>query len=181
MKNVFHLFYRPRYYLCHPLRFLSEVSSNIRAAWHRATRGWANTDVWNFNAWFLEVVPDMLDHLAENGYGYPGNEEFPTYESWQKWLREEAAAIRSCAEEEQENRNPYREEYEAALEQCRLVSRPDPQHPNLHTLTFENEPNNMDEISKKYYEQAAIIAAESEQTLIKAMTELAKKMPTLWD
>lgn len=148
---------------------------------HRARYGWTYSDVWNFNSWFLEIIPDMLDYLSEHGCGYPGDEEFPTYESWQKWLKEQAVAIRSCSEEGQEARNEHKAEYDAALEQCRMVTKPDPDHPNLHTITFENEPANMDEITKKYYARASEIAVESETTLIKAMTELATKMPTLWD
>ena len=181
MKSVFHLFYRPRYYFKHPLRFIKEIISNIRDVIHRARYGWTYSDVWNFNSWFLEIIPDMLDYLSEHGYGYPGDEEFPTYESWQKWLKDQAAAIRSCSEEGQESRNEYKAEYDAALEQCRMVTKPDPDHPNLRTITFENEPANMDEITKKYYARASEIAVESEATLIKAMTELATKMPTLWD
>ena len=181
MKSVFHLPYRLRYYLRCPIRFFKDVFGCARDAWHRARYGWAYGDVWNFNTWFLEVIPDMLDYLAANGYGYPGDSEFPTYESWQEWLRAQAAAIRSCSEEAQEKRNEHKYAFDAALDQMNMVSKPDPDNPKLIALSFENEPANMDELRAKYYARAQEIAKESDATLENALIELAHKMPTLWD
>lgn len=180
MKNVFHLSWRPRYYLTHPIEFIRTIFRNIGDMWRRATRGWTYKDVWNFNYWFLEVIPDMLDYLADHGYGYPGDDEFDTPEKWNEWLHAQAAAIRSCQEEEQEKRNEHREEYEAALDQTHISSHPDPKHPEYMILDFD-ESENMDEIRERYWARAGEISNEAKEELIKAMTELARRMPSLWD
>lgn len=181
MKSVFIYSYRWRYYLTHPWNFIKDTMRIIRDIIHRAKYGWTYSDVWNFNSWFLEIIPDMLDYLAAHGNGYPSDDEFPTYKSWQNWLKTQATALRSCSEEGQENQNEYKEEYDAALTQCHLSSKPDPDNPKLRIITFENEPENMSELTKVYYTRAGQIAQDSSEILKNTMIELADKMPTLWD
>lgn len=181
MKSVFHLLHKPRYYLTHPIQLIKETARNIRDAWRRATCGWTYSDVWNFDYWFLEIIPDMLDYLAEHGCGYPGDDEFDTPEKWSEWIHAQAAAIRSCQEEEQEKRNEYAQEFHAALDQSKLTSRPDPDKDNYWIIEIENEPENMDEIREQYFNRAKEISDESQETLAKAMSELARRMPSLWD
>jgi len=52
---------------------LTEFPKVIKAKYQRATRGWADCDVWNIDIWFQGVVPNMLRRLSENGYGFPGD------------------------------------------------------------------------------------------------------------
>lgn len=181
MKSVFIYPYRWRYYLKHPGIFVKDTIDIVRDVIHRARYGWTYSDVWNFNSWFLEIMPDMLEYLAAHGCGYPGDDEFPTYESWQAWLKAQAAALRSCSDEGQDKQNEYKEEYDAVLAQCHIASKPDPDNSHLRIMYFENEPENMDEITKKYYARTQEISQESYKILEAAMTELAHKMPTLWD
>lgn len=46
----------------------------LRFARQRVRQGYCDMDVWNLYAWFLDVVPDMLQQLREKGVGYPVTE-----------------------------------------------------------------------------------------------------------
>ena len=37
----------------------------------RAFKGWCNRDIWSFDNWFQQVVPEMLEELAKTHVGYP--------------------------------------------------------------------------------------------------------------
>ena len=50
----------------------------------RFHRGYADTDVWNLNTWFLSTVRPMLQQLHDTHAGYPVN---ITNELWEEELR----------------------------------------------------------------------------------------------
>ena len=108
--------YRLRYYVRHPIKFLRETRSIIKAAWWRITKGWCPGDCWEFAYWFLDVAPEMLDYLADHACGYPGNEKFPTYESWQEHLRAISNMLKNSRDEVRDKKNEYTEAHEKELE-----------------------------------------------------------------
>lgn len=50
-----------------------EIPRVFKAKWQRSTRGWADCDTWSIDAWFQQVMPEMLRHLANNKHGCPMN------------------------------------------------------------------------------------------------------------
>ena len=44
---------------------------DLRRRWQRFLRGYAWTDVWNLDSWFINTVEPMLRHLQKEGMGYP--------------------------------------------------------------------------------------------------------------
>ena len=56
----------------------------------RIQEGVCDYDAWNLDGWMLRVIPAGLRKLARNSHSYPGNEQFPTFKSWQEWLLETA-------------------------------------------------------------------------------------------
>lgn len=55
-------------------KFISDIPywpSYLRYHYQRATRGWADSDVWDISEYFLEVVPQMLRRLRNTKSGYP--------------------------------------------------------------------------------------------------------------
>lgn len=152
--NVFSWPYRKSYYLIHPWKWFKHLFQNLRAAYRRIKFGWCYTDVWELGYWLLEILPPMFEYLAANGYGFPGDEEFPTYESWQQWLLKIAQDIRSVQEENVEKQNEYDEEFH-------------------HT---HNE-----EIGKKYFQRMIELDKWREEKMVEIFSELARKIPALWD
>ena len=48
--------------------------------YQRMVRGWSDYDAYNFNNWFLSVVPDMLKHMKENLHSTPISTELDEWE-----------------------------------------------------------------------------------------------------
>ena len=68
--------------------------NSISAAYQRVTRGFCWWDIWDFDSHLSELIAQGLETLANEGYGYPGNDEFPTPESWHDYLHEIARLFR---------------------------------------------------------------------------------------
>lgn len=72
-----------------------------RAAVQRSRRGWADRDVWNLGYVTLTRLSEMMEHLADTGYGYPADyEEDPSKwlvkhegEDYEKWLHSHARTL----------------------------------------------------------------------------------------
>jgi len=62
----------------------------IKDGWQRATKGYADSDVWNLDGYLLQVLSGSLKHLADNHWGWPGNDAFPTDEDWTRFLTDMA-------------------------------------------------------------------------------------------
>ena len=44
---------------------------DIKMRLQRAFRGWADCDVSNMDMWFMEVIPQMLQHLRDTSWAHP--------------------------------------------------------------------------------------------------------------
>ena len=67
-----------------PFWRLRDFFWKLRAKLQRFRRGYADTDVWNLNTWFLSTVRPMLQQLHDTHAGYPVN---ITNELWEEKLR----------------------------------------------------------------------------------------------
>ena len=76
---------------------------SFKYAYQRVTRGVADCDYWDLDHYFLEVFVQGLDLLIKKQHGYPGNEQFPTPESWDKYLQD----MRDCFYRANESNNYY--------------------------------------------------------------------------
>ena len=88
MMNVFKGNYLP---WRRPTAWLSNICSFFRRfkwAWQRATRGFADCDIWNLDNTILNYLSGTLKYLADNHWGWPGDEHFPTDEDWTQFLRD---------------------------------------------------------------------------------------------
>lgn len=62
---------------------IRRILTSLKWKTQRFKRGYADVDVWDFEAWFLEIIPKMLTQLKEELHGYPVDMEF---EDWEKYL-----------------------------------------------------------------------------------------------
>ena len=109
--SVWYMPYNKRYLITHPWQWVRCAYKNIRDAWRRSVYGWTYGDVWDWDTWFMRVVPDMLRHMANHGSAYPGHEPFETPEKWHDWLQHMAFLIESADEAWQDEHNEYYEDY----------------------------------------------------------------------
>ena len=77
----------------HPANWWGNIKLFFRQfkwAGQRATRGFADCDVWNLDSSILNYLHGTLNFLAENHWGYPANDKFSTDESWTEFLKDMA-------------------------------------------------------------------------------------------
>ena len=61
---------------------------NRRAAKQRAKMGYSYRDIWDCGDYIVDLIIVMLIEYRNKTNGYPGTEEFPTFESWIAYLDE---------------------------------------------------------------------------------------------
>ena len=171
MKNCF-TYSSWRFYLRKPWEFFEDTWLNLKAAWQRATRGWANRDTWNLDSYLLEILPEMIDYLRIHAHGYPGYGEFDTPEKWDKFLKEEIIIpLQNAREEQTVQKNEYEEE---------LFSYPMEfvKGENGFTAIKFTEP---DELRRKWCEREKEISEWRQKELEKGFQNLASVFFDLWD
>lgn len=92
--NVFNTFYSPWRYPSNWIRNMRTFFRQFKWAYQRITRGYCDFDYWDLDSYLSRLMADSIEALANNGHGYPGTKEFPTYESWQKYLLDITAKLR---------------------------------------------------------------------------------------
>ena len=170
--NVFSLSCTKRYYLTHPHRLIQECWWNLKAAWERATKGYAWQDSTNMDEFLLYIIPGMLRDIADGG-AYPGGEEFPTYESWQKFCNDLAAKFESAQEEKLYDKNEYNEQFMKAFDVLH------DKNPHF-TMTSTMNKEEAEEICRKYSAREAEIYKEREKTVQEAYSLLMKHYFAFW-
>ena len=64
---------------------VKELFSSLKWKIQRFKRGYADVDVWDFETWFLDIIPKMLTQLKKELHGCPINMQF---EDWENYLQE---------------------------------------------------------------------------------------------
>lgn len=166
-----------RYYLRHPIRFLRETVGNLRAAYSRATKGYAAVDVWNMNDWILDTFPPMLRKMADDGCGYPGFNPFESPEKWHDWLHSTADVLESLKEENWESRNEFADQFFKISEKCRTIIKDE--HGDIH-VEWQPTPE-YEEIKELYFARAKELSDEYDKLIIDTFYELSINFRNLWD
>ena len=166
--NVFRYAMRPRYYILHPWKFLSETWYNLRAAWDRATKGYCAIDVWNLNDWLLEVLPPMFRKMADDGCGY----SMDTPEQWEDWLHSVADVLESLQEENWDTRNEFSEEFHR-LAECAHKNKP-------LDVTWSNALE-YEEISKLWLMREEEVHKEWQELAADTGLTIFSNLERLWD
>lgn len=122
--NVFKYGWMP---WCHPLNWWGNIKLFFRQfkwAWQRATRGFADCDVWNLDSSILNYLSGTLKQLSETAMGWPGNKQFPEYEDWTIFLKQMSEKFRAADESNDYYSTPiadkwwkWMEEHKGSLEE----------------------------------------------------------------
>ncbi len=169
--------YSTRYYITHPWKWFKDCWINLKNAWYRAIKGYCYTDLWNINDWLLEVLPNMLQELADKHCAYPGQPPFKTPEDWEDWLRKIADQLIKLREDEEEHENQYARVYYAALAERRAANC------NNTSLAVTNTLNDEEllRLRDKYFIRRDEIIAEKQALAIETGKELFEYLNYLWD
>lgn len=164
--------YSIRYYLTHPHKFIRQCWMNIKAAWQRITKGYANYDIWDMDHYILEILSRMLRQLATRANGYPGHEPFTTYEEWIKWLQAMATRLEALQTNWTETQNEYEEEYFNALEARRQI---------IDNQIIYAQDNELKILHDKWLKRAEELNEQQQVETIKVFEELGRYWYLLWD
>lgn len=83
----------------------------LRPAYHRATKGYCRMDTWNADSTITTYLIKVLTEYRNVTNGYPGNEDFPTFESWIAYIDEIIDLLVYC-EKETDQMNDYYHDWE---------------------------------------------------------------------
>lgn len=155
--SVWYMPYNKRYLITHPWQWIRCAYINIRDAWRRSVYGWTYGDVWDWDNWFIHVVPDMLRYMADKGSAYPGREPFETPEKWHDWLQHMAYLIETADEEWQDEHNEFYHDYMDHI--------------------WENDKERFN----KYFERAKELCESGQKNIAQAMKEMGEHFHCLWD
>lgn len=155
--SVWYMPYNKKYLITHPWQWFRCAWRNIRDAWRRSVYGWAYGDVWDWDTWFMRVVPDMLRHMANKGSAYPGHEPFDTPEKWHDWLHHMADLIESADEQWQDDHNEYHKDYIDHI--------------------WENDKERFN----KYMTRANELREIGDENIKLALNQIAENFSSLWD
>jgi len=82
-----------KYYIKHPQYMFKQIRKKLKYCWQRITKGYCDADIWNWDAWLLELIPQMLDELATVTDAYP-DDIVSSLDEWKKYLHGLAANLR---------------------------------------------------------------------------------------
>lgn len=76
----------------------TQAARNVQFAWQRLARGWDDRSVWSLDTHLARTLSAQLTHLAETTHTWPGTPEYPTPETWDQALRNNADVLRVYAD-----------------------------------------------------------------------------------
>lgn len=163
--------YGRRWMITHPWLYFKHGYYNLKAAWQRATRGYADRDTWDLDTWFLQVIPAMLKQLSQNSNGYPYGF---TYEKWVEFLYQLAMDFEKCQDCEGNDENEYYDDYMKSLDDIKYKRNEN------GCLIWETHVHH-DEISKLYFDRVKELSKARQELLEDCCARLGKNLYSIWD
>ena len=167
--------YKKTYYLTHPWKWWHDTYWNIRNWIHRANKGFAYTDCWNFCDYYPRVGAEALRYLARHNSGYPGTKPWNTLE----YL---ANRLERCANCQDilfgEDRNEYKDELDEIMRKTRLIKEDANGNTILSHTDFTPEE---EEIRKKYWEREKEIRDADQAYIRETYRWIGEDLPHFWD
>ena len=191
-----------------PIKRIGGFLRKCKWAWQRATRGYCDADTWDIFSWFLNVMPPMLDQMAEEAHGCPGDipsrdavnskavlitEEEQNDENflrWKKILHTMAQKFRDADESTTSMKNPYEEDWYKAYQEFehqygmfgeKLEKEAVKQKAPGIRLHFPNEFPEWKDVMEKYREEEKKIAEFRHKSMEEGMDMFKTWFWDLWD
>ena len=180
--SVWTFSYNKRYYLTHPWKWFKDLYWNIRNWIHRANKGFAYIDCWNFCTYYPRVAAEALRYLALHNNAYPGIKPWETMEKWREYLNYLANRLERCADSQDmcfgEDRNEYKDALDEIMERTRDWRHDE--NGNLILSHKEFTPEE-EEIRKKYWAREEEIRKADQEYNKETYKWLAEDLGHFWD
>ncbi|MBQ7170104.1 MAG: hypothetical protein IJR63_09425 [Synergistaceae bacterium] len=178
------------------LGVIRQLWEDVRCTYQRARFGYCCRDLWNIDAWFLDVMPRMLEEYRDTRHGSPvtdGTTEETCHEKWTKILDRMIFLFREASEDTCTRRNPYEAEYDriqaeftekyGLLGEKLLTDAEKDEAEKRHGLRvhFANELPEYREMCDKYFDEDRKIADYRGNCKDEAFTLFVRYFHDLWD
>lgn len=165
--NVFKNYWSPWKYPSNWIRNARVFFRQFKWAYQRVTRGFCDYDYWDLDTYLSELMAQSIKMLADNTHGYPGTEEFPTYESWKEYLYKIVNLLRYSLNEDMPNE--YEEAWTATWKDKDILDA-------LNNKTPEEK-----EISNKYFDKEYENECLKRKAQDQALDMIKHVYNNLWD
>lgn len=143
----------------------------------RICQGWCDMDVWEFMGWFQTVIPEMLESLADNHYGYSMIDFKKTKETGKRIVLDKIPESDSEADKQQiKDYEDYLREIAQHIrnsDEERMYEILDKEFDDYCFLDEENK--------KKFFKRSEELNRESQEEIEKAFDMLKPIFFDLWD
>ncbi len=199
---------RPRHEF-NPIKHIQRWGRNLKHAYQRIRYGYCNSDVWEIDGWFLNVLPDMLEDLKETTHGYPdipgdashavvgignrGEEDEIGMKRWQDILSEMIFFLREANKDTCTRENPYKDEYYKASDEFKKKygefgdglkteeEKAKEKKKGSYRWYMPSDVPEYKEISDKYYRESREIAKYRNECKDKGLDLFREWFWNLWD
>ena len=168
--NVFNNPYYKWYYPDCWIKNLRMFFRSFKWAYQRITKGFANCDTFDLDGYYLDIFTGTLNHLADNHWGYPGNDEFPDDESWTRYLKNIAEKFYKANETNEAYPTPEADKWWEWIKA----------HPkeNVFAVDGKKEEN---PYGKAMFEESNAIDIQRDKEMREGMNMLKHVFWSLWD
>lgn len=101
-----------------PKTFTRNIIRYLKHHFQRWQRGYSDEYSQNIDLWFLEVMPSMLRHLAENTHSFP--DDCKNYEQWRRELWKMAKHIETYCLFDKNNQSPSDQQFPSVVDQKKI-------------------------------------------------------------
>lgn len=112
--DLFTVGYSPWRYPANWTRNIRHFFRTFKLMYERIRKGYCEWDLWDFDHYLETVLINGLKEFCVETQGYPGNNEFPTFESWENYIKEIITLLEHSQEDDENGYyvNEYLEEFE---------------------------------------------------------------------
>lgn len=116
---------------------------SFKYAYQRITKGFANSDTWDLDNYYLNIFSGTINYLADHHWGYPGHGEFQDDESWTKYLKDMAQKFYNANETNEAYPTPEADKW------WEWILQHDGRESNPYAESMFEESNEIDKIRDK--------------------------------
>ena len=170
-----------RYYIRHPLKYISDCIRSFKWVHQRALRGFADVDLYNMDHWMICVLAPMFDRLAKTHCGYPGEESGFTDETWTAYLEEISQHIRNASEDQTAQTNEFNDDWDKAMDWLRAEKQVFIDEVGTTHHVFPDLTSEQDALRNRYFQREKEIYEWRCNEIQTALNMIGKHFFALWD
>jgi len=167
--SVFDVDYKP---WPHVVTNIKLFFKSIKNAWQRATKGYCDSDIWNLDYYYSDLIADTLKEYRENTISYPmylDGAECPSLEEWKSRVYYVESLFRDSMREYENPYEYYIDNMEMSFEDGKIVL--------TNKLGSQEE---LKGLEQSWLEEEEKIEKTKQELLQTGLAELGKIYENLW-